>query len=124
MAGDRMQKRDSERPKIPLTMLRDGETGIVASIKAGGGRGFGSMRQTFEDTKLHHIPSEGVGGRGFGRGWGFEQRLMDLGLTPGTTVTVVKSAPFHGPVEILVRGSRLALGRGMAEKILVEIEKR
>jgi len=85
---------------MPLTTLRNGETGTVTSIRAGGG------------------------GRGFGRGWGFEQRLMDLGLTPGTKVTVVKSAPFHGPVEILVRGSRLALGRGMADKILVEIEKR
>jgi DtxR family Mn-dependent transcriptional regulator len=94
-----MEKRDSERREIPLTMLRNGETGVVTSIRAGGGRGFG-------------------------RGWGVEKRLMDLGLTPGTTVTVVKSAPFHGPVEILVRGSRLALGRGMAEKILVEIEKR
>ena len=46
---------------------------------------------------------------------------MDMGLTPGTRVTVVKSAPFHGPLEILVRGSRLALGRGMAERIFVEI---
>jgi len=43
-----------------------------------------------------------------------------MGLTPGTKVTVVKSAPFHGPLEILVRGSRLALGRGMAERIFVE----
>jgi len=37
-------------------------------------------------------------------------------------VTVVKSAPFNGPVEILVRGSRLVLGRGIAERVLVEIE--
>jgi DtxR family Mn-dependent transcriptional regulator len=51
------------------------------------------------------------------------QRLCDMGLTPGTDVTVVKSAPFHGPVEILVRGSRLALGRGMTEVIFVEAEK-
>ncbi len=48
---------------------------------------------------------------------------MDLGLTPGTLVTVVKSAPFHGPLEVLVRGSRLALGRGMAEKIVVEVTR-
>jgi DtxR family Mn-dependent transcriptional regulator len=51
------------------------------------------------------------------------QRLFDMGLTPGTEVTVVKSAPFHGPLEILVRGSRLALGRGMTEIIFVEAEK-
>lgn len=51
------------------------------------------------------------------------QRLSDMGLTPGTEITVVKSAPFHGPQEILVRGSRLALGRGMTEIIFVEAEK-
>ena len=53
----------------------------------------------------------------------FEKRLMDMGLTPGTRVMVVKSAPFHGPIEIRVRGSRLALGRGMAERIFVEKEE-
>jgi len=51
------------------------------------------------------------------------QRLFDMGLTPGTEVTVLKSAPFHGPVEVLVRGSRLALGRGMTETIFVQAEK-
>jgi DtxR family Mn-dependent transcriptional regulator len=51
------------------------------------------------------------------------QRLCDMGLTPGTEITVVKSAPFHGPLEILVRGSRLAIGRGMTEIIFVEAEK-
>ncbi len=51
------------------------------------------------------------------------QRLFDMGLTPGAEVTVVKSAPFHGPLEILVRGSRLALGRGMTEMIFVQAEK-
>jgi len=50
-------------------------------------------------------------------------RLCDMGLTPGTDITVVKSAPFHGPLEILVRGSRLALGRGMAEIVFVEVKK-
>jgi DtxR family Mn-dependent transcriptional regulator len=93
-----MERRDSERREVPLTALRDGETGTVSSIKTGHGKGWG-------------------------RGWGFEKRLMDMGLTPGTRVTVVKSAPFHGPLEILVRGSRLALGRGMAERIFVEIKK-
>ena len=45
-----------------------------------------------------------------------------MGLTPGTKVTVTRSAPFHGPVELRVRGSRLALGRGMAERITVRVE--
>ncbi len=93
-----MERRGLDRPEVPLTALKDGDTGIVISIKTGHGRGWG-------------------------RGWGFEKRLMDMGLTPGTKVKVVKSAPFHGPLEIIVRGSRLALGRGMAERIFVEIDK-
>jgi Fe2+ transport system protein FeoA len=93
-----MERQSSERLEVPLTTLRNGETGVLTSIKTGHGRSHG-------------------------RGWGFEKRLMDMGLTPGTRVTVVKSAPFHGPLEILVRGSRLALGRGMAERIFVEIKK-
>ena len=46
-----------------------------------------------------------------------------MGLIPGTRVSVVKSTPFHGPMDISVRGSRLALGRGMAERIFVETDK-
>lgn len=49
-------------------------------------------------------------------------RLLDLGLVSGTKLIVVRSAPFGGPVEILVRGSTLAIGREMARKILVKKE--
>lgn len=83
-----------EKTELPLIALRNGESGTITSIKSGQG--------------------------GHGRGWGFKKRLMDMGLTPGTTITVVKSAPFRGPFEVSVRGSRLALGRGMAERIFVE----
>ncbi|MEW5937704.1 MAG: metal-dependent transcriptional regulator [Candidatus Thermoplasmatota archaeon] len=48
------------------------------------------------------------------------RRLCDLGLTPGTIVTVVRAAPFKGPVEISVRGCALVLGRGIAARIYVE----
>ena len=49
------------------------------------------------------------------------KRLADLGLTSGTIVEVINKAPFSGPIKIEVRGSRLALGRGLASKILVKI---
>jgi len=48
------------------------------------------------------------------------KRLSDLGLTPGTKIKVLRKAPFFGPIEIEARGSKLALGRGIASKILVE----
>ena len=52
-------------------------------------------------------------------GRGASQRLADLGLTPGTEVMVVKSAIFHGPLMVCVRGTTLAIGRGLASKIFV-----
>ncbi|RUA18394.1 MAG: ferrous iron transport protein A [Clostridia bacterium] len=45
------------------------------------------------------------------------QRLAELGLTPGVKIQVLHVN--GGPILIGVRGARLALGRGMAEKILV-----
>ena len=48
------------------------------------------------------------------------RRLLDLGLTPGTKVRVLRVAPLKGPVEIAVRGSRLALGDQIACNVFVE----
>lgn len=48
------------------------------------------------------------------------QRLLDMGLTPGTKITLIKAAPFEGPMEVSVRGSKLAIGRGIASKVFVE----
>jgi Fe2+ transport system protein FeoA len=45
-------------------------------------------------------------------------RLAALGLTPGSKVEVLQN-PGRGPVLVLVRGTRVALGRGQAGKILV-----
>ena len=43
-------------------------------------------------------------------------------LTPGTVVKVVNAAPFNGPVELEIRGTKLALGRGLASNVIVEWE--
>ena len=46
-------------------------------------------------------------------------RLTSLGLTPGVTLQMLQNHG-HGPIIIKVRGTHVALGRGEAEKILVE----
>jgi DtxR family Mn-dependent transcriptional regulator len=51
------------------------------------------------------------------------QRLLDMGLTPGTRIKVVKAAPMNGPIEVAVRGSKLALGQDIACNVFVEEEK-
>lgn len=48
------------------------------------------------------------------------RRLLDMGLTPGTKISVTRIAPLKGPVEISVRGSKLALGEGIASNVFVE----
>jgi len=52
-------------------------------------------------------------------GHGMIRRLAEMGLTPGTEARVVRSAPMHGPIEVSVRGVSLALGRGIAIRVLV-----
>jgi len=52
-------------------------------------------------------------------GWGLQRRLADMGLTPGIQIRVM-NGQYAGPVLIDLRGSRLGLGRGVAQKILVK----
>jgi Fe2+ transport system protein FeoA len=96
--------------ELPLTSLRNGETGVIKSssfnLEGAGCRHKGHMgRKKREKTEL------------------CIKRLTDLGFTPGTSVTVVKSAPFNGPLEVSIRGSRLAIGRGMANRIILDVER-
>jgi ferrous iron transport protein A len=46
-------------------------------------------------------------------------RLASLGFTPGVTVNMTQNY-MHGPLIVTVRGTRVALGRGEAAKIIVE----
>ena len=63
-------------------------------------------------------PGEVVQVVSIGAGWGLTRRLADMGLTPGVSISVINSQ-MPGPVIINLRGSRLALGRGIAHKIMV-----
>ena len=48
------------------------------------------------------------------------RRIMDMGLTKGTSVYVRKVAPLGDPVEITARGYELSIRKGDAENILVD----
>lgn len=47
---------------------------------------------------------DAVGGEG-----ALRRRLLDMGLTPGTRVSVRKVAPFGDPLELFLRGYELTL---------------
>jgi len=48
----------------------------------------------------------------------FRSKLVSVGLTPGVTVQVIESYGY-GPIVLYVGGTRLAVGRGMASRVLV-----
>jgi ferrous iron transport protein A len=48
--------------------------------------------------------------------------LNTLGIHIGDWLTVVQRAPFRGPVLVEIHGSRVALGRGIATKIRVDMD--
>jgi len=50
-------------------------------------------------------------------------RLMALGLVPGTEMEVVRTAVFGDPIEVRVRGFRLALRKRDAQFLKVAIRK-
>jgi len=52
-------------------------------------------------------------------GRGLQRRLADMGLTLGVQIRVI-NGQMSGPVLIDLRGSRVALGRGIAQKIVVK----
>lgn len=62
--------------------------------------------QTVDVVKLH---GEGA----------VKRRIMDMGITRGTSVHVRKVAPLGDPVEVTVRGYELSLRKADAEMIEV-----
>ena len=52
-------------------------------------------------------------------GWGAKRRLGDMGLKEGVKLKVLHSHR-HGPCIVKTGSTRLVLGHGMADKILVE----
>ena len=56
-----------------------------------------------------------IGGRGRIR------KLMELGIVPGSRVMVIRNPPY-GPIIIKTRGYNLAIGRGLAESVYVDVQ--
>jgi ferrous iron transport protein A len=65
-----------------------------------------------EDKKAKVIDIQG--------GAGIRQRLSQMGVHPGDIVTILRYGALRGPLLIEVHGSQVALGRGIASKVIVE----
>ena len=53
----------------------------------------------------------------------FRRRLLEMGLVPGTDVTVVTVAPLGDPLQIEVRGGQWSMRRAEAAQITVELPR-
>jgi len=67
-----------------------------------------SMVKTGETVKLNKVNA----------GQGLKSRLASMGLLPNVEITVVRSG-HPGPFVISVKDSKMMLGRGVANKIMV-----
>ena len=50
----------------------------------------------------------------------FQRKLRVMGIREGQTITIISKQPFRGPVTVKIGSCQTTLGRGMANKILVE----
>ena len=90
------------------TLIGQGLRGMI-------GKGY-RKPEVVEAMKAHGVPYlAAVGGAG-----ALRCRLLDMGLTPRTCVTLRKVAPMGDPIEIRVRGYELTLRVEDAQKITVE----
>ena len=56
-----------------------------------------------------------IGGKGRIR-----MRILDMGLTRGTQIKVIRVAPFGDPIEFEVRGYNLSLRKEEARQVMVQ----
>ena len=52
---------------------------------------------------------------------GIARRIMEMGVVPGVTISVIKAAPFGDPIEVRVRGYSLAMRKTEADAIEVSL---
>ena len=71
-----------------------------------------TLDQIYENKKAKVIDIEG--------GAGIRQRLSQMGIHPGDIITILRYGALRGPILIEIHGSQVALGRGIASRVIVE----
>ena len=57
---------------------------------------------------------------GLGKKSLIRKRIIDMGVTIGTIIKVIKQAPLGDPIEVVLRGYHLTLRKSEAKEIYVE----
>ncbi|UCH12277.1 MAG: ferrous iron transport protein A [Candidatus Omnitrophota bacterium] len=56
-------------------------------------------------------------------GLGFTRKIQGMGIRPGKRITKVSSHFWRGPQTIAIGNLKVAIGFGMAKRILVKVER-
>ncbi len=89
-----------------LTRMKEGEGGKIVRIE-----------------EFHGPYRMGMGhGSRRGRGHGRRRDLRTMGVREGKMVEIQSKQPMGGPIVIKIDNMTITLGRGMARKILVEVQ--
>jgi ferrous iron transport protein A len=106
-----------------LASIKSGTVCKLVAISNEGTRGGGSREHRHrgwgERKHGHHWFRPGFHKKHMQNGSGMLRRLLDLGLTKGCSFKVVQGSR-AGPILIEVRGTRIALGHGIARRMIVE----
>jgi len=58
---------------------------------------------------------------GIGGNWGVVRRLESMGFRPGKVVTKLSSQFMAGPITVMLDGRHVAMGRGIASRVQVQV---
>ncbi len=70
-----------------------------------------SLTDLSKDTRAEVIELKG--------GWGMQRHLCSLGIREGKILRKITTQPMGGPIMVETEGIRIAVGRGMASRIMV-----
>jgi len=73
-------------------------------------------------TLLQITPGVSVRVIDFDGGINLRSKLTQYGIYPGDSLRLLRRAPLGGPLPVECNEREIALGRGVADKIIVEIE--
>ena len=120
---DEKGTRTEKLTTISLTSVKSGTVCMLVGVseESWKRRGFGKHKHRGWGMRKHghHWFRPGFHHKHRQNGRGILSRLLDLGLTKGCAFKVVQGSR-RGPVLIEVRGTRIALGHGLADKLIVE----
>ncbi len=58
-----------------------------------------------------------------GKSGKLRRKIIDMGITPGTKITVLSVAPLGDPIKIEIRGYELSIRKSECQEIIIDEEK-